>query len=588
MRLPRRSAAPARASRWWAVLGLVVLTCAFYWRVTLHLGNRWPNDLQDGASFTWNLWYFQHALGHGHNPFVTHLLFHPVGTGLAFHTYVPLLGLLSWPLVALFGLGPTYGIVTLAGAALSGIGAFLLADHLLRDRWTAFFAGAAYILLPPRILRFPGHMNLNHTELLPLGILALLSFYERPTRKRSILLGLVLGASLLLESIFTAFLLIAGVAVALIRWRSTRQRPFLVGWASTAAVAVVVALPVLVPMMIELRHGDLDPLPGWGGANTTSADLLSYFVPAGFHPLWGHAANGVYGRVTFGERFTFPGFTVLLLALVGFWLWRHSQKRLLGALTAIFFVLSLGPFLHVANHQGGLFHYLGERFNVPLPFLLIHFTPVLSGVRVPGRFGFVVDLLLAVVAAGGLAVLIERTRGRLGDRRWIAPTLTLVAVAILAVEALPGSLPHLTSPEIPKPYAAIAHDPGDRAVLELPLQWRDGFGKVGDTEQDDTVFMYYATEHGKPIVNGMVARLSDKRERRLRSIDVYSQILTLQGDTAGPPASFDAADLARLGIGYVVAHRVPSAPAAFRYFGSLGLPILANDGDTLVWRVPRG
>jgi hypothetical protein len=198
---------------------------------------------------------------------------------------------------------------------------------------------------------------------------------------------------------------------------------------------------------------------------------------------------------------------------------------------------------------------------------------------VPGRFSIVGILALDVLAAIGLARIIVR-RPRLGM------ALPAVAVALMLFEFLPGRVP--TQPAaIPAPYSAIAGSPDGGAVLELPLQWRTGFTNFPDNIQDTTIFMYYATEHGRPLVSGMAARYPDRKLEELKLIPVYRQVLALQhapGIESVP--NFGSGDLRKAGIGFVVYHRDRPLPDSLRYFQNLGMSVLADDGSVLVWHVP--
>ena len=51
-------------------------------------------------------------------------------------------------------------------------------------------------------------------------------------------------------------------------------------------------------------------------------------------------------------------------------------------------------------------------------------------------------------------------------------------------------------------------------------------------------------------------------------------------------ATFGVDDLRALGIGFVVYHRDRPFPAVFDHLSGLGLPVVADDGVVLVWRVP--
>ena len=564
-----------------AVVALVVFTLTFYWRVTRTLGtDKWPSNLQDGASFAWDLWYFSKQVTHFHDPFSTQDLFYPVGAPLGFHTYVPLISLLAWPFVQLFGLPTAYTLMTLLGPLLSAIGAYFLAYHLTKSRWASFYAGAAYAALPDQAYRMVGHLNLNQTWVLPFALLALFRFYERPRRRTIVELGVALGVSLWVEAIFTSFLVLAVAVVACCSLRTTCTKAMLLNWLKAGGIALFTASPIVLAMLRDIKNGHLDPIPGWGEANHTNADLFSYVLPSHFNPVTGSWFAGAQINHAVGERFAFIGWTVLALAAISLFVWRSPWKKTINVMTATFFVLSLGPFLVVLGTQGSYFGYLNERFNIPLPYFLIHFVPVLNGVRIPARFEFMTNLLIIVMAAGALSV------GMKHRPRW-APAVAMAAVALMTVESLPGRVPPMTSTAIPTPYTAVKNDPGHGAVLEIPMQWRDGFGSIGDGNgsKDDTVFLYYATHHGKPLVNGMVARYPDKSEAALQRIPIYSQVLTLQHDADPQPITFNVKDLQRLGIGYVVAHRDRPQPDAFAYMQDLHMSVLADDGNTIVWKV---
>jgi hypothetical protein len=569
-------------------VALAAFTLVFYWGVTETIGTDvWVSNNQDGASFAWNLWNFSHSLSHGHDPFVTQDLFYPVGAPLGFQTYTPLLGLLAWPLIALFGLVDTYTIMTLAGPVLSGVFTYLLAHHLTRNQWAALFAGAAYAMLPDTAYRMVGHLNLVQMWVLPLGLLALLRFYEAPQRRTAALLGAAFGVSVLVESTFTVFLVFATVVVALVNPRTTFRGSLLKPLSGAVAIALVVASPLLMAMARDVKNGQLDPIPGWGEAQHENADAISYLLPSQHNPLTGHWLMEQQIRYAAGEKFTFIAWTVTALAIASLFLWRSRWKRTIAVAAAAFFVLSLGPFLKVAGWHGSAFTYLGASFSVPLPYFALHFLPILNGIRIPARFALMTDLLLILMAAGALAALLARLQANSAQRRAV-PAVALAALCLVTLESLPGAVPPHHRATIPTPYSAIQKDPGNAAVLDLPLQWRDGFGHIGDGTvlRDHTVFLYYATEHGKPLANGMTARYPDKDEAALQQIPVYSQVLTLQHDADSQPVTFGPQDLRNLGIGYVVGHRDLGQADVFSYMANLHMPVLADDGNTIVWKVP--
>jgi hypothetical protein len=557
----------------------LLLTCAFYWQGVRHMASHFISDSGDGADFVWNYWALPHLALHGHNPFATNLIFWPVGVRLGFHTTTPIEAFAFWPLSLVFGRVLASNLLLLAAVPATAWGANLLARHECGDWRVSAFAGAAYAFIPERLGRINGHWNLHHGWVLPFALLALLRLYDKPNWPRAVALGLM--AAVVFATDLTYFVFFAGAALVLAAWRgrATIERRMLTKLGAAAAVAFVAALPLIAGMFSDLRHHELDRLADWGGADIGSANVLGYVVPSTRHPIWGALSRHLH--VNFGmEQYPYVGVLVLLLALGGLFVRRRQVAPWL-VLAAGSVILSFGPFLQFNGWTGSHFSQFGRRFDIPLPYEVFHSVPVLSALRVPGRFAFVAALALDVAAAITLAKLIE---GRSPRWQWTLPALALV---ITVVELLPPPDLRLQSPNVPAAYRVIQRAHDEDAVLEVPLFWRDGFGQFGDQAHEDSIFLYYATRHGHPVSNGMVARLSGARKERLTSIAPYAQLLALQHQTGfSAPATFAAADLRAMGIGYVVYHRDRPMPDALAYLQTLGLRQLADDGTVVVWRVP--
>ena len=563
-----------------ALAGYVVLVAAFFSQVLAHINTRILSDGRDGATFLWGMWALPKELFSGHNPFVTDLMFHPVGARLGFHTSIPLESFLSAPAAKVVGFAAATNLVRLAAAVIAGFGAYLLAYHECRQRLPAFVAGAAFALAPYQIANSYGHFNLQQTQFLPLGVLALLLLYERPTRLRALATGLALAACVWTDLYYTFFLLFAWALIVVWHLRATMRRQFLAKAAEAAGYAAVLSAPMVYELVRELvKFNELDRLRNWGQAELYSADLLSWVVPPHTHPWWGATFANINERVSGGDRMAFPGFVILALAIVGA-VWGGSRRRHLWTVMALgFAILSFGPFLHVNGWQGSRFDIYDARFSIPMPFAALRFVPVINGVRTPGRFSIMTMLALSVLSALALA--------RLGRRYPRARTaIGLGALAVVLLEFLPGHLPFQPA-SAPRPYRAIAHDPGRRAVLELPLVVRWGFGALGNPAVDANIHLFYATKHGKPVVSGFHARYPQWRVQELESIPLVRQVFALQGDRHFRDApTFGVDDLRHESIGYVVYHRDNPQPKALEYFSRLHLPVLADDGNVTVWKVP--
>jgi hypothetical protein len=147
-----------------------------------------------------------------------------------------------------------------------------------------------------------------------------------------------------------------------------------------------------------------------------------------------------------------------------------------------------------------VFNFDGLETSIPLPFLLLHYLPLVRGNRVANRWSLVLILALAVLAAWAAAWLWQRLAHGQARRR-LSQGLILALTGLILFEHAVVPLP-LTDARIPAVVRALAAQP-DGAVLQLPMGWRNSFGVLG---AEDTRAQYYMTVHGKPILSGNTSR----------------------------------------------------------------------------------
>jgi hypothetical protein len=269
------------------------------------------------------------------------------------------------------------------------------------------------------------------------------------------------------------------------------------------------------------------------------------------------------------EGVAYPGLAMLLLAFVGSSVVDRVRRRGWVLMAVVGFVLSLGPYPFIRD----------DYVEVPLPFFLVRVLPGLDALRVPGRFALLGALAVHLLAALTLTELARRRPDR-------ARVLLVAVAALTLVELWPRSLP--TRPaSVAEPYEEIAADPDHGAVLEVPLKWSTTQGYYGfDGHDRDFTFLLAAMVHKRPVVSGAVSRYDQAKLDELLAIPTYRQLLALGGEEGfDDQPSFDREDLRGLGIGFVVYHRDDPVPDALRYLRSLDLPVLADDGTVIVWKV---
>ncbi len=483
-----------------AIAGYLALAAAMTYPVVRNFSSAIPGDSFDGWQNYWNLWWTKIALLVEHrSPFFSDMIYYPTGVDLHFHTLNILNGFWSLPIQLVWGLMVAYNAVVFLTFVLGGYGAFLLALYALgragsnADYGAAFVAGLIYAFSPFHFAHLLGHMQVISIEWLPFFTLAFLLAVDRASDgRRWLLQGTVAGVFLAVIGLCNWYYLFYSMIFALIAlaWKYAlyRRAEALAAGVFSLFVGMLILSPVLVPMVLEsLRYRFMVPDPAQ--SIRFSADLLAFFTPNEFHPIWGRTvlrwANAHF-TASLSEHMVFAGYTVLALAAIGLTKVRKSRRArsesaFWGVITLTFFVFALGPVLHVAGRT----KLLPGGGRIPLPYALVYRLPIVRISRSVSRFDVMVMLGLAVLAAMGLVYLARS----LSRRGW----LYAVASALILFEFLPVPYP-VSPPDTPSWYFKLASEPGDFAVLNLPMS----FDRPG--------YLLYQTVHGKRLTVAYISR----------------------------------------------------------------------------------
>ncbi|TAH34572.1 MAG: hypothetical protein EYC70_16700 [Planctomycetota bacterium] len=479
MSVPLPPEGRARAGRLlaYAVAGYLALTALYFW----------PMFAQPAAHFsvgrdyfqnTWNLWWTRYAW-ETDRPFLScDVLFHPTGTSLAFHTITYANTLPGLALQDFLGLTATHTVLFLSAFVTSALGAWALAYHVTRSAWGAFLAGVVYSFNAyhtPMITQ----LNNAHFEWIPLFLLSLLLIYEHGRWWHVFWAALTLALAGYVDWYQPVFCAMAGAVVLLaLLWRDRRWADgrLWLQLALAGAGALLLVLPGAVPLLREMRSVGAEGL-----------EVPIRYV--GEMQLLGTRPQG-----SPFYHFWTVGFGYALCLLVAWTLWRARDRaqRPWWWLFGLSFLLLQGPYLVVLNRH---------LESVPLPMALFPHLPVLNLIRVPHRFLVLVFLSLGVLGAFGLRELQRRLQRRGTAWSTAAAALACAAVALEMqparhepVELRPASV-----------YADLAQDARPLAVLELPLDFRDGYS------------MYLQTQHEKPLTGGYISHIMPAALRALQS-----------------------------------------------------------------------
>ena len=264
--LLRGVAAHPRAQELAVLAGFLAAGVAATWPLATYLTGKLPAT-RDVAVYVWDLWWVAHQVVHLHNPWSTTFMAAPVGLQLAFHTLVPLLGVVMLPVTLAFGPSAAYNLLLIVLPGLSGYAMYRAARLWLPTRVGAVAASTLFGLSGMLAYQDWYHINIAYgTAFLPVTLEATVRLRRKPSIGQAVILGAVLRGCLLVnqESAVMALIL---AALVLAGWLLRARTLAAARAAATAAVAfVVLGSPQLIAMLQQTLTG----------GTTVTLDTLGY------------------------------------------------------------------------------------------------------------------------------------------------------------------------------------------------------------------------------------------------------------------------------------------------------------------------
>ncbi len=525
--------------------------------------------------FLWDLWWVRRAVFELRvSPLVTNYVVYPFASPLAGHTLVLLWGLVSAPFQALFGLMPTFNAIIVFNFVAAGSLMYLFARRHVRRAGAALLAGLIFAFTPAMVHRASvGHLDKLSIFWLPLVLLVWDNIVESRRQTWAVILGLCLYLAWLtdFQQAMWAFCLLAPYVVFETRMSTDRTDKEI----QSASPRIPpqpknltrLAAIVLATLMIPALFAPLPQLLEAGRLNYPAADLqhAAYFA---FPPqnFFAPDENGDFSI----------GVILPILALISIPFIRRDGRRWLWlGIALLCFVLALGPYLDLGATR------------IPLPYTLVH-SLLGNQYRTPMRFATPGVLALAML----VALTLDRALSDLsGVRCQVSGVKRRVSGVITAVLSLLFILDYRLLQPFPtthmpnyQAYHAIAAEPGNFTLLEIPIGVRTGFAIVGRGEY----LQYYQSVHQKPIPSGYLSRLPNEITNFF-FFDPLVGALTLSQPL---PPEVDA----RLGqlirdwnVGYVILHRDMLEPGRVKAFGDLldrqpALERIGEEGPLVIYR----
>jgi len=412
--------------------------------------NRFSGDDGQGV---WYMAWLPFALGHGLDPFISHLQFAPAGFNLLSNTGMLFPALLLSPITVTAGPVMAFDVGLVAAPVVSG-GCLYFVCRRLGLGWAGgVVAGTLFGFSPYLMSEAPfGHFNLTWLFFPPLAYYLLRRILlDEGSASR---LGLALGALVVVQYFTSTEMLLDCVILAVPMTLIFLARHFRDGLRVpkrlliALSCACLVAVPLLAyPLWVTLA-GPYHVLP-----NPAKASGIALSDPA-WPSASARSAAGFFARA--GSGFVGPGAIVVAAAAL-FW-WRQVREVAHFAVGALLgFVLALGLNLRTAR----------SVLLRTSPIAWFAHVPLFRAIA-PYRFSSLMVMFIALLCATTITQLSRRwaelgPSRRVAVARWSTAALLAAAVLILPLLAdrFPSGVEHV---ELPAAVSA-AVTPGDRSAI---------------------------------------------------------------------------------------------------------------------------
>jgi len=600
---PGRALATGPAGRHLALLACyVTVGIAVTWPRATYLVEGKLQATRDAGVYVWDFWWMAHAVEHLTNPWYTRSIVAPTGVQLGYHALMPLEGVLMMPVTLLFGPSASYNLLSILTPGLMCYAAYRLARLWLPTQTGAVFAGAFFGL--SSVMAWHAWYQLNLAAgavFLPLALEAAVRLRRSAGGRgggwgrQAVILGLVLGASLLTDQESFVLVLIV-VLAALVPWLVSRAwRTRALAAAAAAAVSVLVASPQIAAMVAQTRSG---------GATIPAGTVATDYVYSGseFPNVFGVSPRAVRLGLAWLKPISYRGpildgvltfgLVLSVLAVVGLVVsWRRRSAWQLAALWLASAALALGSVLKIGTHTYTPFAqtWHGVRLSGVMPFTWFVQIPGMAGFREAGRLTML-GVLPAALLAGAAVDWLRRRAAVLLIPVLVAAALEAGWAGNLAVATMPTALPALDRP--------LAADHSGSIVVDVPFGVRGGVPLTREGGAFDPEAQVLATADGHPRAVGYLSRLPEETLLSVRRNAFYAGLLSAQGQPRGLaesvaglhsyPALLAAAraDVRRMDVGWVIVWQ--RSPYVLAYLAKTGFRFdYAADGAWVYRAVAR-
>lgn len=527
----------------WLALGVfAVLAIVQTWPLATAPTHWSRADPGDGALNIWAVGWVGRMLVHHPAGLFNANIFHPEKLTLGYSEAMLVQGAIAAPVMAVHGSAVlAYNVALLAGLALTGW-AFCLLAQRWTSSWSAGYVAGSLAAFNSFSLVQLTHLQFQHVEFFALMLWAL----DRLVMTRRLRDACWLGLAFALQALSSIYLMIFAIwtltfaTLARVReWWAGGALVMLGRLAVAAALAVVLLAPYLREYLIV--HAAM----GFArGVNDEQAAAPANYLATASRV---HFAAWSQAFAADATSNTFPGIAALAL-LIAAWSDRRNTAdprfRMCAIAAAGCAAISFAPL-------------------VPFYARLHAIVPLFQAVRVPAHLGQIVLLMIAIMAAYGVATLQEVWPHK---RSW--PIAAAALVLVVNAEALRAPIGYVWFDGVPKIYGVLAADP-KAVIVEVPFPMPSQWFLNGP-------YMVNSTGHWRPMLNGYSGFRPPSYETSYEAMREF-------------PSDRSLIVLHELGVTHVVIHEHAYAEGLEQRFKDLGnvhsLQQVAHDGDITIFRL---
>lgn len=431
---------------------------------------------------------------------------YPFGWRFALDDVSPIFGLYFLFLRPFLNIHQSFILLIIGGVIISCLSMYLLLNILKINRFISTLVALVFGFTPFVNVRISAHPTYVALYLFTIPTIFFLKLLGSKSAGKRNLFAVLLGLSFALAfytNLYFAIMLILLSFIFIIFYFFYNSKHLLLIFKKNLKyflLSIFSLFIFLLPLIKEgyyiFYFGRADKPSDWKDMIAYSADLTNFFIPHAGNPIYKNfvdllARNLKYISVIF-ENFIYPGLIIILSTFIFIFINKKLPKFLLPIFyTALaFLTLTLGPFLHV----------FGKNLNIPLPYALIAYTPIIQMARAPGRFIAPFIFLMSIITAFLLQYYFLRYRK---IKYYLIGVAILVFLFDQYIFITPA--PKLTYPN--KIYKYLSNNPNPGPLLEIPFSIRDSIKNLGYA---NVIWSSYTQLiHNKPIFGAYAGRIQN-------------------------------------------------------------------------------